>query len=178
MSVFGFRVPHLVAVTLGCLALTACVTATPYQAQNDRGEGYAEFKLESNKFRVTFSGNTSTPLTTVENYLLYRAAEVTVENGFDHFIVLEDETEAMSTFRSFGTTFGGARGRFFYGTRGFGGGFGTTTATTRERREYMAQAIIETGKGPKPDLPNAFDAREVLDNLRPNIQRPQPKRSS
>ncbi|MGF1457217.1 MAG: hypothetical protein ACFB6R_17800 [Alphaproteobacteria bacterium] len=170
------RFKSIGVAALGALALAACATATPYQPANNRGEGFAEFQLESNKFRVTFSGNTLTPLPTVENYLLYRAAEVTVNKGFDHFIVLEDKSEAMSTFRSFGTVIGGAEGRFFYGTRGFGGGFGTTTATTRERREYMAQAIIETGTGPKPaDNPSAFNAREVLENLAPTIVRPEPK---
>ncbi len=177
MTVGLKRVKSLVVLAVGALALAACATATPYQPENDRGEGFAEFQLENNKFRVTFSGNTLTPLPTVENYLLYRAAEVTVNKGFDYFIVLEDKSEAMSTFRSFGTIIGGAEGRFFYGTRGFGGGgFGTTTATTRERREYTAQAIIETGTGPKPTgNPSAFNAREVLENLAPNIVRPESK---
>ncbi len=158
----------------GALILSACVTATPYQPQGDEGDGYADFRLEDDKFRVTFTGNSLTDLPRVENYLLFRAAEVTVQFGYDYFIVLEEGTEAISTFRSFGTFIDGAPGRFVYGTTGFGAGFGTTSGTTRERREYTAQAIIQTGRGPKPkDNPSAFDARQILKNLGPTIIRPE-----
>ena len=93
---------------IASLALAACTSATPYQAVNKKGEGFSEFQLEQNKYRVVFSGNTQTPITTVENYLLYRAAEVTLDKGFDYFIVSDEDVNTMRFFRTSGTTFGGA----------------------------------------------------------------------
>lgn len=155
------------------LALAACTTPTPYQATNKRGEGFSEFQLEANKYRVVFSGNTQTPITTVENYLLFRAAELTLEKGDDYFIVSDEDVNTMRIFRTSGSSFGG--GNFGF-RRGFGGGFRSTTATTRERQEFTVSAIITTHKGTKPkDLPEAFTAQQVVTGLGPTIIRPEEK---
>ncbi len=155
------------------LALAACTTATPYQAANKKGEGFSEFQLEQNKYRIVFSGNTQTSITTVENYLLYRAAEVTLDKGGNYFIVSDEEVNTMRIFRTSGTTFGGSRFGF---RRGFGGGFASTTATTRERQEFTVSAIITIHKGKKPsDVPEAFEARQVIAGLGSTIIRPEPK---
>ena len=57
--------PIVLALSLALTAaLSACVTSTPYQVISKTGlasGGYSETKLEPNRFRVTFSGNTSTP---------------------------------------------------------------------------------------------------------------------
>ena len=41
---------------VGLLALAGCTAPTPYQPTAD-GYGYSEQQLESNRYRVTFSGN-------------------------------------------------------------------------------------------------------------------------
>ena len=163
------------ALMLGTLA--ACASVTPYQLSGSNG-GYTDQALDNGRYRVTFEGNSQTARTTVENYVLYRAAEITLEQGHDYFILLDANTEAMSRFVTSGTTFGGAgfgRRGFFYGRgfhRGFGG-FGTTTATTRERRSYTAGAIIEIRRGDKPaGDTNAYDARQIINNLDPEIVLP------
>jgi len=59
--------------------LTACATPTPYQP-NIRGQaasgGYSEVRIEPDRFRVNFAGNSLTSRETVEGYLLFRAAEL------------------------------------------------------------------------------------------------------
>lgn len=63
--------------------------ATPYQKQTwyaFRG-GYSDIKLEENKFMVSFNGNGMTDAITVSNFALFRSAEVTLENGFNFFII-------------------------------------------------------------------------------------------
>lgn len=73
------------------LVLTGCATATPYQplSASARGEGgYSETQLEQGKWRVTFAGNTLTSRDTVEAYLLYRAAELTIERKDDWFEIV------------------------------------------------------------------------------------------
>ena len=82
---------------LAALALLgACATATPYQAAIDGNSGYSEVKIEDNRFQVEFSGNSLTDRKTVETYLLYRAAELTRLNGYDHFRVVRRETDSNS----------------------------------------------------------------------------------
>src|SRR3546814_2720956 len=71
---------------LAALMLFACATPTPYQPLGTRGTGasgcYASQQIEQNRFRVSFSGNQLTSRERVENYLLFRAAELTVQNGY------------------------------------------------------------------------------------------------
>ena len=77
--------------------LGACATATPYQAAIDSSSrGYSEQQIENNRFRVQFAGNSLTDRKTVETYLLYRAAELTKLNGYDHFRVVHRDTDAKS----------------------------------------------------------------------------------
>jgi hypothetical protein len=68
------------------VGLSACETATPYQPLQQHSEvsgGFTDQRLDQNHARVTFQGNTVTSRETVETYLLYRAAEVTISQGFD-----------------------------------------------------------------------------------------------
>ena len=173
--------PKLAKIPVAAAAaflLAACTSVTPYQPSIKGGAGYTDQALDSGRFRITFEGNSSTDLATVENYVLYRAAEVTLSNGYDYFIVLDSNTDAMRRFVTTGTGFSNGRfgrGRFFYG-RGFhsrfGGGFGTSTATTRERKSYTVGAIIEARRGDKPaDAPDAYDARQLVDNIGPTLVR-------
>ncbi|MCR9194047.1 MAG: hypothetical protein NXH88_04895, partial [Hyphomonas sp.] len=57
--------------------LGACATATPYQAALEGQKGYANQQIESNRWQISFAGNSLTDRQTVETYLLYRAAELT-----------------------------------------------------------------------------------------------------
>ena len=153
--------------------LAACATATPYQPLHD-GEGFSEQKLESNRFRVTFSGNSITPRKTVENYLLYRAAELTLESGYDYFIIADRGTEAQTRYTQ---TFTGGLGfgNYWWGPRS-ALGVGVDVGNSIPSTEYEAQADFVMYKGPKPaDNVRAFNAHEIKTNLEAGIVRPQPK---
>jgi hypothetical protein len=182
------------AVALALAAgLAACATPTPYQP-NIRGQqtsgGYSELRLEDNRYRVTFAGNTLTSRQTVEAYLLFRAAELTVQNGFDWFAMVDratDKSTRVYADPSFGPWYGGygywrpywgyyGRG---YGWRGWdpfwGSPFWGDTMDVRTVDRFEASAEIIMGRGTKPaDNPGAFDARSVIENLRPRIQYPAP----
>lgn len=76
------------ATVLGLMALTACAKPTPYvAAEDDGGHGYTQEKIGKDQYRIGFDGNGITPRKTVDLYLLYRAAELTEDKGFDYFIV-------------------------------------------------------------------------------------------
>jgi hypothetical protein len=149
------------------LALGACATLTPYQPLEGR-YGYSEQKLDSDRYRIVFAGSSATPRQTVENYLLYRAAEMTVFNGGDHFIVSNASTQAEGdNSPSIGIGLGGFR---FGGSGGLG--IGVNTSTGGDRVAWRAQTDILVRKGAKPvAAADAYDAREVMSNLGPLVQR-------
>lgn len=152
-------------LSLLALGLGACATTTPYQPLQ-KGEGYAEQKIESNRYRITFDGNFRTRKQTVENFMLYRAAEITLANGGSYFVVTDQNTEADTRYTQ---TFSGV-GSDVFATRGLlGVGISSSIPTT----EYQAQADILIYKGKKPENnPRAYDAREIQLNLGPLITRP------
>ncbi|MGH8443994.1 MAG: CC0125/CC1285 family lipoprotein [Solimonas sp.] len=164
-------IPLLLAAA-GAAALAACATATPYQP-NARGYGYSEQRIEQNRFRVTFSGNSDTPKQTVENYLLYRAAELTLQSGFDYFVFASDSTDANTRYlQNFGGYYG--FGSYYWYPRGMYGSVGTSTATPITEYEAQASVVMFAGKKKDDDV-KAFDAHQVRANLEASILRPVPK---
>jgi len=138
-------------IAASALTLVACATATPYQPASEPGgfDGFSQQLIENDRARITFGGNSLTKRDTVENYLLYRAAEVAIEQGYETFTLQEREVERNSRTRvspgfhdryfgysfyrpSFGwsrsyafSRFGGFRSSRGFGRRGFGrSGFG------------------------------------------------------
>lgn len=152
------------------LALSACASLAPYGAQaGPGGQGYAEQRIESNRYRVTYSGvGAPGP---VADYALLRAAELTTAQGYDWFEVtqrwIDGRPDSAGGMRpSVGVSYGSGRssGRYGnYSSSGVGVGVGlnfsgpSPTSTTLE---------VLMGNGPRPDRPNAYDARGVLDSLR------------
>jgi hypothetical protein len=157
------------AAALLVLLLAGCATVTPYQPLKD-GQGYAEQRIEPNRFRVSFAGNSSTPRETVENYLLFRATELTLLNGYDYFVMTGTDTEAQTRYQQSISAFGGTGWYSRYS--GLGIGVGTSTPIT----EYQAQAFVTMFKGQKPaGSADAFDAREVRNNIGPTVRYPEPR---
>jgi hypothetical protein len=164
------------------LALAGCATPTPYQplaANNPRAGGFTDQKLDESHFRVSFQGNWVTSRERVENYLLYRAAELAVSQGFDWFeMVSRDTTNHQTTLVQPGAGFygGGYWAPYwrFHGGWGWGGWDpyfdGDYNVTTYDH--YQATADIVVGHAPKPADPGAFDARQVMANLGPTIVKP------
>lgn len=165
------------------LALAACATPTPYapSAKPD-ARGFSERRIEENRYAITFRGNSLTPRETVEDYLLYRAAEVTLTQGMDHFVVASRATDAKTKLQSVG-----GRSAFWYdywhysprfGWRSFYGPLDDPFFDGPDYREitrFEATAEIALFKGPKPaGNALAYDARDVKANLEAKIQRPTP----
>lgn len=162
-----FAIPKFAAIAATAL-LTACVTATPYRAaEHERDYGYQEQRIEQDRYRISFAGNSETSRQTVENYLLYRAAELTLEQGKDYFVVVssdtEKNTEKFSTVTSssaFSTGFGQHRG---YSRHGVGLGFNVLSTSYND---YQAFGVVVLKSGQKSaDDNHAYEARQVLENL-------------
>ena len=83
------------ALCASALVMAACATATPYQPASQPGgfDGFSQTMLQADRARITFGGNSLTKRDTVENYLLFRAAETALERGYDWFELQERDTE-------------------------------------------------------------------------------------
>lgn len=176
-------------IVAAIITLAGCTTATPYQPLTPGSQtsgGYSEQQIERNRFRVTFSGNSMTSRETVERYLLYRAAELTKQRGFDWFVMADRKTDRHSqtfvdrpftagpygywgpAWRYRGRSFGWRSWDPFWGDPFWDRSIDVTTID-----QYEATAEIVMRRGPKPENnPRAFDAADVLSNLGPSIVRP------
>lgn len=162
----GRRIP-LAAVFL-LLGLAACAVPTPYQAAVD-GYGYTQQQLETDRYRVGFSGNSVTTRATVQDYLLYRAAELTVEQGHDWFTVVNQDLERSTTY------YGAGYNNFGWGGAGhspYPFGFSDYTASPIDSYTAFADIVMADGEKPAGDV-NAYDARDVLRQLALQIRRPE-----
>ncbi len=61
-----------------CSASSPAPPRRPSIAAASDGYGYRDQQIESNRYRVSFSGNVATDLDAVRDYALYRAAELTL----------------------------------------------------------------------------------------------------
>jgi len=175
----------LLMVAAAALLVSACATSTAYAPAGFNGQrgGYAEQRLESDRFRVSFAGNSVTSREQVEMGLLLRAAEITAENGYDWFSTVERATDRDVTYSSFGDPFYRPYSRLWgpswrYYHRGLWSRWndpfwGRNDFDVREIDRYEATAEIVLGRGAKPaGDANAFDAREVIANLGGRVTRP------
>jgi hypothetical protein len=163
------RTGAAVLLLLLVLSVGGCAAPTPYRPAAD-GYGYAEQQLESNRYRVAFSGNTVTPRDVVQNYLLYRAAEVTLETGHDYFTVVNQDIERSTVYHGSGFN-DFAWGPGFRSRHAFGLGFGNYTAYPIDSYTAFADIVVGDGEKPAGEV-NAYDARDVLRQLGPRIERP------
>ena len=148
--------------------LAACVTAvgTPYGPADEKGFGYQETKLEADRFRISFSGDGATPVDVVEEYALLRAAELTLENGYDWFRVIGrsidgDERGGVDVGAGFGSGNYGRR-------RGVSVGVGGNLGRVGARQFFTARLEILMGKGAQPDdSSEIYDAQSIVDSITP-----------
>ena len=141
--------------------------------------------------RMLFRPTRLTARETVESYLLYRAAELTLQQGFDGFTIVDRATDRHTrTYVDpdplydpwYGPRFGFWRPSWRY----YGGGYGWRTwdpfwgdpfwadrVDVRTVDRFEASAEIQMFRGAKPaNDPRAFEAKAVVDNLGPRIVRP------
>jgi hypothetical protein len=185
-------------VVAAALTLTACETATPYQPISARtantSGGFSEQQIEANRWRVAFAGNSLTSRQTVERYLLFRSAQLTLNQGFDWFQAVDRHTEQQTNYYGDADPFLGGWGGgldwglyrpgfgWGYGYGGFGGfggfgygGFGGGPFDVEQVTRYTATVEILMGHGAKPaNNARAYDARSVVEHLQGAIQYPKP----
>ena len=148
--------------TIAFVVLAACASApTTYTAAASADDmGYREQRLETERYRVSFRGNSDLKAPQVEDMALRRAAELTLQNGYQWFQVVSRNTDlAGGRYSPSGPTIGigGSTGSF-----GSGVGVGVGFNFGGDSREYQSTLEILMGRGDKPADPNAYDAQQVL----------------
>ena len=173
------RISRLAALAALAFTLAACETPAAYAPRRTgMGTGYTDRELAPDRWRVTFTGNSVTSRETVENYLLLRAAEVTLANGGTYFLFDDRDTRARTTVHA---------DPMFYGPGYWGGGFGywgfrpswgysafgpplMISQTTR----YQAYAeIVILKPGQERNENRAVDARAIIQHLSPAANPPE-----
>ena len=75
------------------LLISACANQPLYgPASGPDQPGYSETQLADDRFRVTFTGFTTTTADEVKNYAMLRAAEITTSHGYDWFKIVSQDT--------------------------------------------------------------------------------------
>lgn len=114
-------------IAIVALALLGACSFTSYTPMW-MGYGYADTRLSADTFEVTFQGfDTDSTSKTAEQALL-RSAEVTLANGFTHFVVLTEKSEIRVNKRELPAT----------------STTETTTTETRNRPDVKESKTIST----------------------------------
>ena len=190
MSLRKSRFAGAAALALSLAALGGCMTATPYQPYIPEGGpgthgGYSDQMIAPDRYVVRFHGNELASRERVEGYLLYRAAELTVNHGYDWFMMdqkgMEHEIHTYAE-QHYSPWWGGywrpAWG-YYRGSLGWnywdpwmGGPWWGDTIDYHTVEAFEATAEISMHKGVPPADPRAMDARAVMARLAPTIELP------
>lgn len=156
---------RLLVISLAAAALAGCATApTLYQPAAGRtGVGYSEYRIEPGRYRITFRGGPGAPVEQVNDYVLLRAADLAIADGYDWFRVADRFTEGHPdhgprvSFGVGGATYGGHSGvGVGVSSGGMSLGGGPSLSTTIE---------VVMGKGERPRGADVYDARGVRANI-------------
>lgn len=161
------------------LLLSSCMI-TPYGPYDTALGGYTNRLINQNTAIVNISSTRITHRYTTQAYALYRAAEVTIDNGFDYFIVvsssyinknvrvLEKEdyhgynTEPPRSYNAF------PRSLSYAGYRIEGSRSPQYTSRYGHCIFYGPTIVIKMFKGIAPTgVPGAFDAADIMAHLGP-----------
>ena len=157
---------HLAPLLLA-LALAACTTPTAYAPlQSPSGSGFTETKIQDDRWRVTFRGGSDAGRERVADLSLLRAAQLTLQQGYDWFRVTERYGDALPPR---GPTLSVGAGTADYGWHGgssFGVGVGGIPLGGGPLISETLEIVMAKGPPPQGD-PTVYDAHSVAKSIRP-----------
>lgn len=175
--------PHVTAILAG-ITIVAC--ATNYQENQEFGGiymgGYSNTRINANTSVVSFDASKETNIQLVRIYLLYRCAQVTISNGYNYFIVTSMSTSVYNTkiiegYKQFVTNPPRLYSTSHYVKAKYAYSYLTPTANpdiyrnqeVMEANNHKAVAVIQMFQGIKPNIPNAYNAEDVIAHYGPSI---------
>lgn len=165
-----------IMLVLAVVIMAGCASQPDYRQAQKGGFGYTESKLSDTQYRVHFKAKGSDKGKAMD-YAMLRAAELTLLEGYDWFVVTDRETlvdkETVQTTPTAGFSQRYARvtecgvltcRTSYHPTTQFETGVFVGGSQQSEIESILS---IELGKGTRPTSATSFDAREVRDNLKP-----------
>ena len=164
---------------LAAALLVACASQSPYKSADGSRYGYSDSKIAGDRYRVTFTAPARREQQ-VRDYALLRAAELTLLNGYDWFVVVDRETrvDRVQDRTTAGVSAGSARAvsrdcgllacrTYYHPVRDYGA---SIEAGTSSRGTARSALEIRLGKGVRPEGVESYSAQEVRRNLRRELE--------
>ena len=158
------------------LALGACASTPDYVAADSASDyGHYTRKISDDRYRVNYNGRRSTDLQDARDYAMLRAAELTLNKGYDWFQIVDRETSTIESREpEMQVGFG------FEQTRYVETHCGLLSCTRTERpmrhtsmhldnrrpeTRHSHSIEIVMGKGKIPENGNYYDAKAVAESI-------------
>ena len=152
------------AALVAAVLLAGC--STTYSEMGAMG-GVMAAPVTSDVYRISARGNGYTDATTVQDYVLLKAAETTLAAGKSHFEVINGRDATSSVTQQTAGTFG----------RGMFGGVSYNPGWNYEVVKPGEDMMIRVYNGGNSPSANSYNAQEVFNNINPRVKRPAPKKS-
>jgi hypothetical protein len=161
-----------IVMVLCIMVLAGCVT--PYQKLG-LGGGFSDFALSDDTYKISFRGNGYTSADIVQDYLLRRCAEITLQNGYRYFVILGANTNSKNSAWTTPAQVQSNSYGNFYGTgnaylNSVYGSYNQNILTTINPSQtfivtrYTTTAIIKMLNNNK-NYQSALDAKYILSNF-------------
>jgi hypothetical protein len=174
-----------VVLAISALAIAACASLPAYRQKGSHDSfGYADEQLAPKRFRISYAGSSDVTRTRVEDFLLRRAAEVTVGAGYSFFVFDNRTTETTTQLRTRDEGFSADTGLSFSYGRLFNRrtdyfenwmvpAVASEDSVAQSRytaaSDIMVLTVEEAGR-----TPAALSARAILDRLAPQAAASEP----
>ena len=143
------------------VVLTLAGCATSYQSKGLMGDGYSETQIAPDVFRVSFGGNGYTSGERAQYFTWLRAAELTLQHGFQYFVIV-DEKNATKISTSTLPGFNFTSAKFNWGQYKSSSVYLPPTSYNTERPNSFLLIKCFTDK---PALDNVWDADFLQQSL-------------
>jgi len=162
---FGFW-RHLCVLLSVLIGLSGCKQYNRYQPLSESGySGYNNTRIDEHTVRVSYHGSYGNSNERVEDYLLYRCAQVTKQYGFDYFVIVSSSSQPVVTSTTSPALINtySRKGDESYGI--------ITPGQTTYFQRSIASKVIKMYRGKKANQSSmTYNANEVIRYMKPGIQ--------
>ncbi|MGS2719040.1 CC0125/CC1285 family lipoprotein [Paraglaciecola aestuariivivens] len=163
-----------------CVFLLGCASSQPtayQQAMGDNEFGYTETRLTDSVYRIDFVGNRHSDEARIKDYAMLRAAELTLQKGHDWFVILDSDTKREVKSRPSTTVQASTQDRVVQKCGLLGcstyvspGYTGVAIETQKVDGKVSTRLQISMGSGEAQNPSTAFDAKQLAENMRKNLE--------
>jgi hypothetical protein len=164
---------HLALLLFCAVTLSSCAMKYGSKADSFFGlYGYSEMQIDTASYVVSFEGDETLDKQVVERYVLFRCAELTVEKGYEHFVVI-DKDQDHATRISQGVPMRHTSTEHVH----VPGGMQTVAVTTTTRSisihdRHSASKTIRMFRNTSMDgMPQAYNAKFMLNSMASEVKR-------